>query len=285
VSAPTRWRSASPASGEAETAGPGDSNQAAGATPTPSPAWTRWRTVSGSEISNSGTGLKPAQLAGGDDRLAQAAARLGEDERSLGERGQRDGPAGARVVLGQHREHRLVGERLGGQAGGRVAVEPGDADVRATGRDQRDHLGGRRVAQRHLQARMLAVEDGERLREPGRVDRRRGHAHAPAGETGVAVDLLARAGQLGQRRLGVDEQVLARRRRLRAARGPPQQRHPELGLEPADLLGERGLGDPQRVGRARELAMPRDRDEVLELAELHPPQAIHNLAKGVSRLR
>ena len=43
----------------------------------------------------------------------------------------------------------------------------------------------------------------------------------------------------------------------------------ELALEPAHLLGERGLGDVELLGRAREMAVPSDRREVLELPQVH----------------
>ena len=91
-----------------------------------------------------------------------------------------------------------------------------------------------------------------------------------------------------RRDAGVARHVRPRARRPRPApsrRGPagprppavsstplrraPQQRQPELGLEPADLLRERRLGDVERLGRAREVLVARDRREVLELPQLH----------------
>ncbi len=65
------------------------------------------------------------------------------------------------------------------------------------------------------------------------------------------------------------EQVGAGGRQLDAAARAPQQRHPELGLEPPHLLRERGLGDVRGLGRAAEVTVPRHGDEVLELPELH----------------
>jgi len=43
----------------------------------------------------------------------------------------------------------------------------------------------------------------------------------------------------------------------------------ELVLEPARLAGGPGLGDPQPLGRAREAALLRDRDEVPQMPEFH----------------
>ena len=85
----------------------------------------------------------------------------------------------------------------------------------------------------------------------------------------MAVHLRPRRRDLGQHRLGVHEQVGAGRGQLDAARGPPKQRQPELRLQPPDLLRERRLGDVERLGRAREVPVARDRREVLELPQLH----------------
>ena len=41
-------------------------------------------------------------------------------------------------------------------------------------------------------------------------------------------------------------------------------------LQAADLLAQRRLGDVERLRRAREVPVPRDRDEVFELPEVHP---------------
>ena len=48
-----------------------------------------------------------------------------------------------------------------------------------------------------------------------------------------------------------------------------QQLGAELALEIADLLGERRLGDVQLGGRADELALLNDRDEVPKVTEIH----------------
>ena len=71
---------------------------------------------------------------------------------------------------------------------------------------------------------------------------------------------------------------------LDALRRAPQQRQPELGLEPADLLRERRLGDVERLGRAREVLVARDRGEVLELPQLQgvgPHPQVRDRAAGL----
>jgi hypothetical protein len=48
-----------------------------------------------------------------------------------------------------------------------------------------------------------------------------------------------------------------------------KQRPAELALQRLDLLRQGGLGDEQLLGRARERAFVRDREEVAQLAEVH----------------
>jgi hypothetical protein len=48
--------------------------------------------------------------------------------------------------------------------------------------------------------------------------------------------------------------------------GAPQQRRAELVLQQPDLAAQRRLGDVQPRGRAREVALLGDRDEVGEAA-------------------
>jgi hypothetical protein len=46
-----------------------------------------------------------------------------------------------------------------------------------------------------------------------------------------------------------------------------EQAHAELGLQPANLLGQRRLGHVQLLCRAGERAVPERREEVLELLQ------------------
>ena len=54
-----------------------------------------------------------------------------------------------------------------------------------------------------------------------------------------------------------------------APRGPFDQRQSDLLLEPADLLGQRGLGDVLARGGAGEVLLVGQRDQVPELAKFH----------------
>ena len=51
--------------------------------------------------------------------------------------------------------------------------------------------------------------------------------------------------------------------------GPLDQGEPDLLLEPADLLGERGLGDVLARRRPREVPLIGERDEVAQLPKFH----------------
>jgi hypothetical protein len=48
-----------------------------------------------------------------------------------------------------------------------------------------------------------------------------------------------------------------------------QERRFQFGFEPGDLLAERGLGHAEVFGRFRKASGVDDRDEVLELANIH----------------
>jgi hypothetical protein len=148
-------------------------------------------------------------------------------------------------------------------------VRRGDADVGRPGRHERRDLPGGRVAQRDLEPGMLAVERRQRGREPRRVHRRGRHAHAPARDARVPVQVGARERDLGEDGLRARQQLLPRGGQLGAARRAPQQRDAQLGLEPPHLLGEGRLREPQLLGRAGEAPVPRDRGEVLQAPQLH----------------
>ena len=118
-------------------------------------------------------------------------------------------------------------------------------------------------------ARVLAVEGGEDLGQPQGVGGRGRHAHRAAHDAGVLVHLPAGLRRLGEDPLGAHQEVLAGGRQGDATARAPQQRHTELRLQPPDLLRERRLGDVRGLGGAAEMAVPGDRDEVLELTQLH----------------
>ena len=111
------------------------------------------------------------------------------------------------------------------------------------GGQRREHRVGRRAGEADGEAAVLAARGAARVLDRG-VD---------GGED------LARA----------LEQHLAGGRELDAARGAVEQRLSELGLEAADLLRERRLGDVQAFGGAAEVPLLGDGDEVAQVPELH----------------
>ena len=132
-----------------------------------------------------------------------------------------------------------------------------------------EHLARGAVAQRDPHARVGGVEGGELGRQPQQLAGRGREPHEAAGDAGVLVHRRAGAADVGEDRLRAGEQLLPGGRDLDAGAGALEQLQPELALEPAHLLRERGLGDVELLGRAREVAMARDRREVLELPQVH----------------
>lgn len=94
-----------------------------------------------------------------------------------------------------------------------------------------------------------------------RADRDVARLHA-----GEAVELSAGGVELRQR--ASDEPVAGLGHR-HAPRRTLHERHPDLVLELADLLRQRRLGDVLAHGRAREMALVGDRDEVAQLSQFH----------------
>ena len=68
-----------------------------------------------------------------------------------------------------------------------------------------------------------------------------------------------------------DQERLAGRGQLDLALVAQQQRRADLLLELADLLAQRRLGHVQALGRAAEVQLLGDDDEVAQVAELHGP--------------
>ena len=106
----------------------------------------------------------------------------------------------------------------------------------------------RKEPRRGVVARADAVRDDQRplLAGPEAAD--------------VAPQLLAGV----QKRRASLEQERAGGGQLELVRRPVQQLDAELLLEQPHLTAERGLGDMEPLGRAREVAFLRDRDEVVQ---------------------
>ena len=80
------------------------------------------------------------------------------------------------------------------------------------------------------------------------------------------VDLRAQGVGIGEDAAGAREGDLPRLGHQHAAGGPREQLHAELALEPAHLLGDRGLRHVQFLRGKREAAVPGHRGEVPKLA-------------------
>ena len=234
------------------TAGPGGSSHERGTTLTPSPAAASMRTVAGSPTSNSGTGLKPAawQAAITVSRSAlPGSARMNGRPRRSPSATARPGAAGRPAAASRAAAPRRAAPRRRRRRGRPRA--PATARSAAPLAHQLDDLGRRRWRSASWMPGCsrwnAASAPGSRGASPVVAATRT----RPRVGAGVPVHLGPRARHLGQDRLGAREQLLAGRRELDAARRALQQRDAELGLQPAHLLRQRGLRDPQRVGRAR----------------------------------
>ena len=90
-----------------------------------------------------------------------------------------------------------------------------------------------------------------------------------AGVAGRAAEhRLLHPRRLGEEIAGGGQQRGAAVGQLDAASGAAKQLHAEARFEPLDLLAERGLGDPEACGRAPEVQLLGDRDEVAQVSEL-----------------
>ena len=88
---------------------------------------------------------------------------------------------------------------------------------------------------------------------------------AARGAAGADLGMLG----LGQDRLGIDQERAAGVGQADAARMADEQRRVDLALERADLLAERRLLHMQLLGRAGDVALMRDGDEIAEVAKFH----------------
>ena len=84
---------------------------------------------------------------------------------------------------------------------------------------------------------------------------------ASSSASAASTSARIRRARATSRLAGVGDRHLPRR--------PLDQRQADLVLEPADLLGERGLGDVLARRGAGEVALVGERDEVAELAKIH----------------
>ena len=186
------------------------------------------------------------------------------------------------MVGREQREHRLLAQlvALGAVRHVRRRREVLEADGGVQlARRHRGAVGLRRALDRlDLHLRSLLVQLRDR-----RGDDRAERARERADPQGLAL----RGDQVGQLRVGlgeplgdrvgVGEQQRAGLGGRRAARPAVEQAHADLPLERGDLLGDRRLGERERVGR------PRERATVGDLAEGEQPARFehsHSLCDG-----
>jgi hypothetical protein len=178
-----------------------------------------------------------------------------------------------RVALRQHGRHRLAQDHLGCQVvDQRRAAEGGVDGALAQAADQ--------ARDRHL----LGAEGHPGMAVPEHAHQGR---HQVVGQRGEEPDPQFALLAASRATHGLDRTLGLREHRPRLAEqhgadvgeldstgAPLEQLDPELRLQRADLLGERLLGDVQPPGRAGEVALLRDGDEVAQLAQLRR-HAVH----------
>ena len=210
-------------------------------------------------------------LAGVGDPLLEspvdrrAAAR--DRDRLGGEALGADRAAARRAARREDRDQLVLAEDLGDDAFGRLAGEQGEGGVDLVLLEVAGHVGGRPLAQADLDSGVGGGEPGE---QAGHVELARGQQGAdrdPAADEALElVDLVAHAVNLGEHAPRARGDRLPRLGRRDAAARALEELGAELGLEPADLVRERGLGDVELLGRAGEVAVAGDRVDISELA-------------------
>jgi hypothetical protein len=191
------------------------------------------------------------------DRAPDRRARRRDDQRLARQVGGAHLPAGGERVVARDDQHELLLEEHHAADIRRAAlrVHEAEREVELVGAQEREHLVGGLLAQEQVDAGMRGVEGREQRRRVERADRRQGaDRQPPVHEPVELLQLGDGAVKLGERALRAHGQDLAGLGEPHAPAGAPQQVDAELGLEPADLLGERGLGDVQLAARAGEVA-------------------------------
>jgi hypothetical protein len=199
-------------------------------------------------------------------RVLGAVGRVWEDQRRAGQALDRHRAAHARGLRAG--EDELVAHDRADVEALVVDRQDDDARLEAPGADLLGDLGRVEADEPHADLGVLAPEVRDDLRG-GVVARRaegaergRAAAQAPDRHDGVA-RLLGGVEDL----LGVGPQLERRVRGHEASPDAVEQGHAELGLELADLLGERRLGHAQALGGLAERARVERREEVLQLLQ------------------
>ena len=144
--------------------------------------------------------------------------------------------------------------------------------------DHLPELVARRLDRLDLDVRLLRAQAHDRVRDHRRERaRERADAQRLALGVGQLGDLLAGLREPVGDRVGVGEQQRAGGGRRRPSGAAFEQLHAELALERGDLLGDRRLGQRERVARARERPLMR------HFPERQQPPRIHIVAAYSTR--
>src|SRR5260370_1365132 len=209
----------------------------------------------------------PREGAVGQRPVARAAAE--EDERPAGH------PREPRAALPRRprgrtrdQDERVVAQRerldLGVVEGAR---EP---DLRVPPQDHLEDLLRVPRADGHERLRRGALEALQDVGQEVRADREHGRdLERAAGGRPEVVDGLAAERHGPEELLRVGARGAARRRRRATVLSALEELHAERGLEPPDARAHRRLSEPQRVGRTAGAAEGADREEPLDLRDLH----------------
>jgi len=201
-------------------------------------------------------GADPAQLV--LDHLTHARALLHGDQRLLAKLVERDRAAGEAVARRADEDDLIPEERL--EDDGAVAARgPDDPELELAAGDRLDDRLGVGDVQLDDERSVQALELAEEKRHDGAAGSARGtdRERAPELTVGFAGDVLDELLLKRKQPLGAAVEPQPRLRRLDATAGAVEQPLPEALLERADLEADRGLRDPEPLGRAGE-ALPLD---------------------------
>ncbi|CAM5314026.1 hypothetical protein SSPIM334S_01878 [Streptomyces spiroverticillatus] len=125
-----------------------------------------------------------------------------------------------------------------------------------------------------LDAGVGVVEGAQDVREQARAQARgRAQADPAPAQLGQLLDLAAGGVGVGEDTAGEGEEGPAGVGEGDVAPGPGEEVGPQLALQGADLLGQRGLRDVQLLGGAGEVPGLGHGHEIAELLELHADQS------------
>ena len=254
------------------TGAPGPAASERGRIATPRPPETRLRMRRLSLDSSAIRGSKPAPAA-----AESSSSRSREPRRKLMNGSPASSvrvdavAAGERMRRRQHGDELLGDEPVQLQAAALDAL--GDRQEREVDDVVAQHLGellAGLLADGQLDGGVVAVKGREQQREVDRAHRvQRADRQPPALHAGERLQLGGGRFELGEDVAGAGDEQLAGAGERDLARRALDERQPDLGLQAADLLGERGLGDVLARRRAGEVALVGERDEVAQLAKFH----------------